>query len=85
MEYLKEYDNKQKQNKRNFIKQIVIDKLDNYWIKKGQKSQKALYFNRVLKATGINIEQTKISVLEIGGGMVILCHLCIQTLKERLW
>ncbi len=47
MEYLKEYEETQKSNSRNFIKQWIIDK---FWI------EKAVYFSRVLKATGIDIE-----------------------------
>lgn len=68
MDYLKEYNEKQSSNNRNFIKQFILDHLNRRWKSKGQDSLKAVYFNRVLKATEINIETTEISILEVGGG-----------------
>lgn len=67
MEYLKEYEKQTTFIDRNFVKKYILQSLDRKWKNRGQDSSRALYFNRVLKVTGVDIDSTAIAVLEVGG------------------
>lgn len=68
MQYLKEYQSNIESSKRNFVSQFILDKINKKYLLAGQKSYKAIFFDRVLKISNIDLKDTEISVLEIGGG-----------------